>query len=143
MTRLRRVHKPTDINEAVEVFARGFAFTRSFTHPYLAERAGPLWVVRDAPRKRGNYRNEEWIGSDVAPKEIDRIARKHTRGRFAICALHGIDESDESLRSEFKELDYRLGDNRTSHGPQSAPDSPLRPACEDCASQNRRHSQST
>ncbi len=109
MTRLRRVHKPTDINEAVEVFARGFAFTRSFTHPYLAERAGPLWVVRDAPRKRGNYRNEEWIGYDVAPKEIDRIARKHTRGRFAICALHGIDESDESLRSEFKELDYRLG----------------------------------
>ena len=32
-----------------------------------------------------------------------------TRGRYAVCAIHGVDESDESLREGFKTLNYRLG----------------------------------
>ena len=105
----RRVSAPFDINRAIEVFVRGFSFTRSFTHPCLADRVEPLWVVRDAPRKRNNYRNEEWIACGVAPKVIAQIVRKHTRGRFSICAIHGIDDPDESLRTDFKKLGYRLG----------------------------------
>ena len=93
----------------MEVFARGFCFTRSFTHPYVADRVGSLWVMRDTPRKRDNYRNEEWIAYEAAPKEIDRIARKHSRGRFAVSAIHGIDEPADSLRTGFKALGYRLG----------------------------------
>lgn len=94
---------------AIEVFARGFCFTRSFTHPYLAERIGNIWVVRDAPRNRGNYRREEWIAHGVTPEKIDATARKHTRGKFAICAIHGVNESDQPLRVGFKALNYRLG----------------------------------
>ena len=94
---------------AIEVFARGFCFTSSFTHPYLAERIGKIWVVRDAPRKRGDYRREEWIAHGVAPEVIDETARKHTRGRFAVCAFYGVDESDQPLRAGFKALGYRLG----------------------------------
>ncbi len=94
---------------AIEVFARGFCFTRSFTHPYLAERIGEIWVVRDAPRKRGDYRREEWIAHGVAPEVIDETARKHTRGRFAVCAIYGVDESDQPLREGFRALNYRLG----------------------------------
>ena len=102
--------KETDVlQRAIEVFARGFCFTRSFTHPYLADRVGKLWVVRDAPRKQGDYRREEWIAHGVTPKKIDQVACKHTRGRFAVCAIHGVDESDEPLRSGFKALNYRLG----------------------------------
>ena len=97
------------LQRAIEVFARGFSFTRSFTHPYLADRIGKVWVVRDAPRKRGNYRTEEWIAHGVAPIEIDEIAREHTRGRFAVCAIHGVNESDETFRKGFKALGYRLG----------------------------------
>ena len=97
------------LHHAIEVFARGFCFTRSFTHPYLAERVGEIWVVRDAPRKRGDYRREKWIAHGVAPEVIDETARKHTRGRFAVCAIHGIDESDQPLREGFKALNYRLG----------------------------------
>jgi hypothetical protein len=33
------------INRAVEVFARVFCFTRSFTHPYLAEQIEEGWFV--------------------------------------------------------------------------------------------------
>src|SRR5687768_5109785 len=98
------------IDRAIEVFARGFCFTRSFTHPYVAERIGPLWVVRDAPRRRPNeYRREEWIAHSVAPEEVDRIARRHTRGSFAICAIVASDDEDGPLRAGYKALGYRLG----------------------------------
>jgi hypothetical protein len=97
------------IDRAMEVFVRGFAFTRSFTYPYLAERVGPLWVMRDAPRKRGEYRNEEWVGHGVDPEEIDCIVRAQARGRFAVCLLCGLDEPQEPLRAGFKALGYRLG----------------------------------
>ena len=98
------------IDRAIEVFVRGFCFTRSMTHPFVPERIGPVWVVRDAPRDRKgeDYRTEEWIGHAVAPAEIDRIARKHTRGRFAVCAIHGTNEPDARIRAEFKRLGYRL-----------------------------------
>jgi hypothetical protein len=36
---------------AIEVFVRGHSVGRSRTHPYEASRVGPLWVMRDAPRK--------------------------------------------------------------------------------------------
>ena len=68
------------LQHVIEVFARGFCFTRSFTHPYLAERVGEIWVVRDAPRKRGEYRREGWIAYGVTSEEIDETACKHTRG---------------------------------------------------------------
>lgn len=93
---------------AIEVFTSGFTFIRSFTHPYQCERVGPVWVMRDAPRKRGTYRTEEWVAFRVQPAEIDRIARKHARGRFTVCVLTHKDESDEPIRAGFRELDYRL-----------------------------------
>lgn len=100
--------EPITMPRAIEVFVRGFAFTRSFTHPYLVEQVGPLWVMRDGPRKRGNYRTEEWVGYQVAPQEIDQIARAHTRGRFCVCALFDRDESQSAARADFKALGYRL-----------------------------------
>lgn len=93
---------------AIEVFARGFAFTRSFTHPFLVERVGPVWVVRDGSRKRGPMRNEEWIACGVPPSEVDQLARQHARGKYFICAILPTGEADESLRTGFKACGYRL-----------------------------------
>ena len=93
---------------ALEVFARGFSFTRSFTHPYPASREGPIWVVRDAPRKRGPYRREEWIAHGMDAGEIDRVAKENTRGQFGICAICAEGESDAGIRADFKALNYRL-----------------------------------
>lgn len=98
----------SEMQVAIETFARGVAFTRSFTHPCEAERVGPLWVLRDAPRKRGEYRTEEWIAYAASPKEVDRLVRAKTRGRYAICAIHGIDEPDDELRDGYRSLRYRL-----------------------------------
>ena len=94
---------------AIEVFARGFALYRSLTHPYLAERVGPLWSVRDGPRTNPrDYRREEWIAHGVEPAEVDRVARQHTRGRFAVCAIRRAGEPDVPLRAGYKALGYRL-----------------------------------
>lgn len=96
------------IEQAIETFVGGFTFTRSFTYPYLAERINDLWVMRDAPRKRADYRSEEWVAYGRSAEEIDRIARKHARSKFVICAI-GEDESAQTrLRADFKALNYRL-----------------------------------
>jgi GNAT superfamily N-acetyltransferase len=99
------------IDEAIEVFVRGFSFTRSRTHPYVPERIGPAWVMRDAPRrgKSPSYRRAEWTGHGVAPAELDRLAQQHTPGRYAICAVRTPDEPEDPLRSAYKQLGYRLG----------------------------------
>jgi len=96
------------IERAVEGFIRGLCSCRSFTHAFLAERVGPLWVARDGPRKSGNYRNEEWAAFGVMPAEVDRIVRRESRGRFAICEMHPVGESDEKMREGYKSLGYRL-----------------------------------
>jgi GNAT superfamily N-acetyltransferase len=97
------------IEEAIEVFVRGFSFTRSFTFPYLAAPlAEGVWVVRDAPRARGEYRTEEYVGHGVPPATLDAIARQQTRGRYRICAIRGVEESDAPLRAGFKAMGYRL-----------------------------------
>jgi GNAT superfamily N-acetyltransferase len=99
----------TTLALAIETFARGYAFTRSFTHPYLAEHVGPLWVLRDAPRKRAaDYRREEWVAHGVDPAEVDRLARAGTRGRFVVCAIRSTDEPVAPIKAAYKALGYRL-----------------------------------
>ena len=94
---------------AAEVFVKGFGLTRSFTHPFPGERVGPLWVLRDAPRKNPvDYRREEWIATDVDPAEVDQLARTGTRGRFCVCALVGVDEPAAPIRAAYKAMGYRL-----------------------------------
>ncbi len=101
---------PPILDRAIEGFVRGFSFTRSFTHPYIPQRVGRLWVVRDGPRKKEkDYRREEWVAHGARPIDVDRIVRKQTRGRFAICAICATGESDGPLRDGYKTLGYRLG----------------------------------
>lgn len=97
------------IEEAVEVFVRGFCAGKSRTHPYEAIRIANMWVMRDAPRRNSrDYRKEEWVAYGVEPAAADAAAREHRRGRYFVCAILETDQSDESLRAEYKRLGYRL-----------------------------------
>jgi predicted N-acetyltransferase YhbS len=101
-------HHP-EMEFAIEVFVRGHSAGKSRTFPYEAMRVGPLWVMRDAPRKNPrDYRKEEWIAHSVDPREVDAIARQQTRGRFFVCAMIGEGEPDEPIRTAYKSLGYRL-----------------------------------
>lgn len=104
------------IEWAIEVFVGGFTFTPSLTHPYLSERIGPLWVMRDGPRRHGDYRNEEWIAHDMAPPEADRLVRRHARGRFAICVIGPTGKDDRPLREQYKALGVPAWDDRATDG---------------------------
>lgn len=97
------------MERAIETFARGYCFTRAFTHPYTAARAGPLWILRDRPRKSGNPRREEFISYGVEPKQVHQVVRRHARGHYCICAIHDPGEEGDLLRDGFKSLGYRLG----------------------------------
>src|SRR5262249_46713520 len=99
----------SEIEFAIEVFVRGHSAGRSRIFPYQVSRVGPLWLMRDAPRKNPrNYRKEEWIAHDVHPGEVDAIVRQHARGRFFVCAMIAEGEPDESTRTAYKALGYRL-----------------------------------
>jgi GNAT superfamily N-acetyltransferase len=94
---------------AIEVFVRGHSVGRSRTYPYEASRVGPLWVMRDAPRKNPrDYRKEEWIAHGLDAREVDAIARRHTRGRFFVCVMLTEGEPDQPARTAYKTLGYRL-----------------------------------
>lgn len=97
------------MHKAIEVFAKGFSYTRSFTHPYLAEQMEKIWAMRDAERANGDYRTEEWTAWAIDPEDVHRVATKQARGRYAICAVHTTAESDQPLRDGYKALNYRLG----------------------------------
>jgi hypothetical protein len=98
-----------DIERAIEVFVRAFCFGRSRTHPYEFSQIDGVWWMRDAPRRNErNYRKEEWVAYGIDAAKVDSVARKHTRGRFAICAMCAAGESDEVLRAEYKRSGYRL-----------------------------------
>jgi GNAT superfamily N-acetyltransferase len=97
------------IKFAIEVFVRGHAAGRSRTFPYEVSRIERLWLMRDAPRRNPrDYRKEEWIAHDVDPREVDAIARRHTRGRFFVCAMIAEGKPDEPTRTTYKALGYRL-----------------------------------
>src|SRR5579872_2975619 len=116
------------IEDAIEVFGQGFTFTRSFTHPYLFERVGPLWVMRDAPRKKPPYRNEEWLVYGVNAAEAEKTIHANCRDRYAICAFRTMDKPDQPLRDSYKSLGYRLGHTEMffSHDLQGLPN----PTCD-------------
>lgn len=98
-----------DMAFAIEVFVRGHAAGRSRTFPYEVSRVGPLWLMRDAPRKNPrDYRKEEWIAYRTDPAEVDAIARREARGRFFVCAMVAEGEADGPARDAYKALGYRL-----------------------------------
>jgi GNAT superfamily N-acetyltransferase len=106
--KLMKQHQ-TQLEFATEVFVRGHSAVKSRTHPYDADRVGPAWVMRDAPRKNArDYRKEEWVASGVEPAELSRIAKAHTRGHYFLCDLLAEGHSDAELRDRYKSLGYRL-----------------------------------
>lgn len=100
----------SELDRAIEVFVRGFAVTKSFTHPYVPERVGPAWVMRDGPRRDPRkYRREEWTATAVDPADLHRLATGHSRSRFALCPVRAMVDDQQELRRAYKALGYRFG----------------------------------
>jgi GNAT superfamily N-acetyltransferase len=99
----------TSLDLAIDAFAQSNAITSSFTHPSMIERFGPALVNRDAARKNAaDYRRERWTARGMAPTELDKLTRRHARGRYCICAIQPPGEPEDALRAGYKSLGYRL-----------------------------------
>ena len=94
---------------AIDVFVAGFCETKSRTWPYEPVRSEDIWILRDIERKNAKgYRKEEWIAFSVAPEKVHALAQQGTRGRYFVCAIIGLGDSPEQLKTSYKELGYRL-----------------------------------
>lgn len=96
------------LERAVDVFGAGFTYTRSFTHPFDYVEVGPLRVMRDQPRRSGDYRTEEILAVGLAADEAAQAIRKYKPDRFFLCAIHGIDEPLDKIRDAYKAHHFRL-----------------------------------
>lgn len=97
------------MERAIEVFVKGFAYTRSFTFPCSAEPAGKMWVIRDALRRRAaDYRREEWVAHALPPQDADAAARRGARSPFCLSMILPPGESDVAMREAFRKMKYRL-----------------------------------
>jgi predicted N-acetyltransferase YhbS len=96
------------MREVIDAFMTGFCYGRSFTHPYVVERAGPIQVMRDGPGKKPYTRTEEFVAYGVSPEDVRKAIKEHATGRFALCVVHKMHEDREAIKSAFKGLGLRL-----------------------------------
>lgn len=100
------------IDAAIETFAGGWCYTRSFTHPYVATRLTPqVLQLHDAPRSNPNadVRRDEFVCFGCSPTEALEISASVAKGNFAICFVLPAGVDDTEVRKEFKALGCRLG----------------------------------
>jgi GNAT superfamily N-acetyltransferase len=79
---------------------------RSFTHPYVGERIGPLWVLRDSPPRR-RPRKLEVVAHGASPAEVVRTVRDAGLGWHFVCHLHDSDADFTAVREGYKTQGYR------------------------------------
>jgi GNAT superfamily N-acetyltransferase len=97
------------IDEAIEVVVGGQCFIRSLVYPYIPERVGALWVMRDAARRSGRTRNESWVAHGASPDEIERTVQAHRRGGYTVAVICDAGAPQDAVRAGFRALGYRLG----------------------------------
>jgi GNAT superfamily N-acetyltransferase len=97
-----------DLAGAVEVFVRGFSFTRSFTYPYEAVRVHGLWAMRDAPLRKGDPRMQEIVAQGLTVNEALEALRAYAPPRHGFCFVADLVEDHESIKNQIKAAGYRL-----------------------------------
>lgn len=96
-----------DFRLAVEAFVRGFAVTKSFTHPYEMSQYGDIWIMRDAPGNR-RERLAEFATSNPDPRSIRKLASDLEIGRYAVGYLTPEGEDPELPKKRYKANGFRL-----------------------------------
>jgi predicted N-acetyltransferase YhbS len=96
------------LQRATHVFAHGFAFTRSRTHPYIVEQKHGLTLMRDAPRKRGDERNPEYIIVGMTPKQGIAALKRANFTRGGACVISDDQTDLDPVRDAYKAAGLRL-----------------------------------
>jgi GNAT superfamily N-acetyltransferase len=94
------------LEKAVHVFVHGFAFTRSFTHPYLISKRAGLTVMHDEPRER--ERNPEYVVVGMSLDKGWQALQKAGFSRGGVCIMCGVDEDLGRVRDAYKSFGLRF-----------------------------------
>ena len=97
-----------DLACAIEAFANGFAFTRSYTHPYVVERMHGLTVMHDTPGRYDGERNPEYIVLDMTPKAAAKALRAAGCVRGGVCVIEGPEADLDRSKEAYKRYGMRL-----------------------------------
>jgi hypothetical protein len=94
-----------DLERAVEVFVKVFSASKSQTHPYNANYAAGIWIMRDAPRKK--ERKIEVVSWKLSAVETIKSITSQGLPWHFVCHLHRNDEDFQGIREQYKRLGYR------------------------------------
>lgn len=96
------------LDRAIDAFMAGFAYTKSYAHPYVVTRVGDLRIMRDGPGRKLDPRLEEIIVHGTPPEEVVRQVRAYGVDRHAICTVESTGADYEALKKEYRQRGYRL-----------------------------------
>jgi GNAT superfamily N-acetyltransferase len=96
------------LEKATRVFSHGFAFTRSFTHPYVVAREHGLTVMKDAPRTSGDRRNSEYVVQGLPPSKGVAALKKAAFAKGGVAVVCDPGEDLDEVRDVYKEAGLRL-----------------------------------
>lgn len=96
------------IEAAIQVFARGFSFTRSRTKPADVAHFESMTIMRDVRHERPNARNQELIFGNEAVENAARILAEYNAPKHKLCWIVSPDISDDEACAQVKALGYRL-----------------------------------
>lgn len=95
------------LEDVADSFCRGFCYTKSVTHPYEYHRYRELRIMRDAPRKSGDYRKEEVVVVGLSPDEACEQLRELKLGRFFVCPIDPFGADYEGTKEAYKRNHFR------------------------------------
>jgi len=94
-----------DIEVAVRAFVEGFTSIKSRVHPYVFERFGPLWVMKDGPGRK-NPRVTELVSFDPDFEKVLQAVRELGIGWHFLSYINTQEESIGPAKSYFKSVGY-------------------------------------
>ncbi len=108
------------LERAVDVFAHGFAFTRSYTHPYVVERRHGLTIMHDTPGRYDGERNPEYIVLGMSPAKAVKALRKANCVRGGVCVIGDNDADLAATKEAYKSYGLRLFRNEPFFAAQTS-----------------------
>lgn len=97
-----------DLARAIEAFSHGFAFTRSYTHPYVVESMHGLTVMHDTPGRYDGERNPEYIVLGMVPRAAAKALRAAGCVRGGVCVVEGSEADLDRSKEAYKRYGMRL-----------------------------------
>lgn len=94
------------IEQATEIFARGFCTLKSRTHPYIPEKVVDLWVCKDGPGRK-DLRKIEVLSPNLGAKACVEQIHDLALGWHFVCEISPMDVDLARVKADYKSLGYR------------------------------------